>query len=209
MTNFSKSVSITTIVITFVASVTIIYAFLWQPTLQRCPSAPSHTIHGQLSSPTAIEQARTLAPKEFFSSDPKTSVLKYGPDALNHDSRTANADGGRGDSDASKSTVNVTWEESLPTRNGGFLMVQEDGSSAAIQYGVSMFHQLHCVMMLREKLIGGGGHKMNHHARESTVESHSEDQPSTEEDHLGHCLDYIAQVRQGRPLVFKTRRDFY
>lgn len=139
-------------------------------------------------------------PKEFFSSDPETSVLKPGSNAVYRDSQTANGDGSRVyPSDALNSTVNIKWEESLPTRKGGFLMVQEEGGPA-IQYGVSMFHQLHCVMMLRDKLIGGG-HKMHHHAQDSNPESHSEDQPSTEEDHLGHCLDYIAQVRRGRPFI--------
>ena len=81
-------------------------------------------------------------------------------------------------------------------------MVQEEGSGPAIQYGVSMFHQLHCVMMLRDRLIGGGGHKMHHHARDSNAGNQSEDQPGTEEDHLVHCLDYIAQVRQDRSFPF-------
>ena len=81
-------------------------------------------------------------------------------------------------------------------------MVREKGSGPAIQFGVSMFHQLHCVMMLRDRLVGDGGHQMHHHARDDNAESQSEDQPGTAEDHLVHCLDYIAQVRKGRPFHF-------
>lgn len=73
-------------------------------------------------------------------------------------------------------------------------------------HGVSMFHQLHCVGMLRDALIGGGGGGGEHHhsgraktsRRGLEVPEHefleSEASAMSPEEHLEHCLDYITQV---------------
>jgi hypothetical protein len=48
------------------------------------------------------------------------------------------------DTEAAKS---IDWESQLLTANGGFLMVEEWDYKVK-GYGVSMFHQLHCLTMM-------------------------------------------------------------
>ena len=88
------------------------------------------------------------------------------------------------------------WSTKLSTRRGGFLAVRYN-QSVNEGWGVSMFHGLHCLSMLREELktywrtsngivIKGGSEedakKGQHQAHESDI------------GHLRHCLAYIAEV---------------
>lgn len=87
--------------------------------------------------------------------------------------------------------VDSSWN-SLLTPNGGFLINKdEEGKSETI--GISMFHQLHCLQIIRvqiENLIAFNG------TSESTGI-----QPEFHHDHVSswrhwrHCLEYIRQVR--------------
>lgn len=68
-------------------------------------------------------------------------------------------------------------------------------------YGVSMFHQLHCLEMLR-----GAIHKRQHeshqHGSRAVARDRLEapehvlkaDKPMSLEEHLDHCLDYLSQA---------------
>ncbi|KAF7875143.1 hypothetical protein EAF04_002315 [Stromatinia cepivora] len=77
----------------------------------------------------------------------------------------------------------VNWDEYLLTPNGGFIMVDE-GDGVTKGYGVTMFHQLHCLGMIRTMLFGGA---MNHDHEVQGAEW------SKNPLHFLHCLDYIAQ----------------
>lgn len=67
------------------------------------------------------------------------------------------------------------WEEELLTKSGGFITdPSSSGHDGDPSYaGISMFHQLHCLSMIRMALKDSG-----------------ERMP-----HLTHCLDYLRQVR--------------
>ncbi|KAF7874513.1 uncharacterized protein EAF02_008490 [Botrytis sinoallii] len=77
----------------------------------------------------------------------------------------------------------VDWDEYLLTPNGGFIIVDE-GEGVTKGYGVTMFHQLHCLGMIRTMLFGG---PMNHDHEVQGAEW------SKNPLHFLHCLDYIAQ----------------
>jgi Domain of unknown function (DUF3328). len=82
---------------------------------------------------------------------------------------------------AEEAAQDPSWSQLL-THGGGFLHVQEsDGEVHG--YGVSMFHQLHCLMMIRDMLLG----KPMSHAHEAS-------DWSNDSMHWLHCLDYLAQV---------------
>lgn len=76
----------------------------------------------------------------------------------------------------------TSWQ-ALLTPGGGFLSVRESNGKVN-EYGVSMFHQLHCLTMVREMLLG------QPMSREHETSDWSEDSM-----HWLHCLDYLAQVR--------------
>ncbi|KAI0197056.1 hypothetical protein EV127DRAFT_415468 [Xylaria flabelliformis] len=83
------------------------------------------------------------------------------------------------------------WWGSLSTPNGGFLMV-EDQNHETQGYGVSMFHQLHCLVMVRSMLMHGGmDHQMHMHNGHARDEGKKD---ATEQGHWLHCFDYIAQA---------------
>ena len=86
------------------------------------------------------------------------------------------------------------WDRLVPS-NGGF---QKGGANLDIdgddQVGISMFHQLHCLQMIREAIVAGltngdsasksRGHS-HHTPRESAIRH---------KGHVLHCVDYLAQV---------------
>lgn len=69
-----------------------------------------------------------------------------------------------------------------------FLRMKQKGDEKPLPYGISMFHQLHCVEMLRNALQGNihGHHPSHSRPRERGIDH---------EEHIAHCLEYIAQVR--------------
>ena len=88
---------------------------------------------------------------------------------------------------ASESTLQaaraIDWESILLTPNGGFLMVEEFDHQIK-GYGVSMFHQLHCLAMVRGMLLG-----------KATSSEHEVDKNWMKDPlHYLHCLDYMTQV---------------
>ncbi|KAK5989598.1 hypothetical protein PT974_07852 [Cladobotryum mycophilum] len=76
------------------------------------------------------------------------------------------------------------WD-SLLTPNGGFIMVDlQDNRNHSV--GVSMFHQLHCLSLIRAVIVSGGMHK---HPAQRRDMNDMEDR-----EHFMHCFDYIVQA---------------
>ncbi|PLB34388.1 uncharacterized protein BDW47DRAFT_129117 [Aspergillus candidus] len=91
-----------------------------------------------------------------------------------------------------------TWEEILmPPSGGGILALHPPGSDKEvnkdedmiISYGISMFHQLHCLIALRGVIFPETSHKQHN----STSKAHSGDH-GQDRWHWAHCFDYIAQA---------------
>lgn len=84
--------------------------------------------------------------------------------------------------------TNRSWESLLLPENGGILKVRTHNNTIT-DYGISMFHQLHCLTVLRGLIFP----ETSQHHGASTSPSHSGDE---HEDavHWAHCFDYIAQV---------------
>ena len=81
------------------------------------------------------------------------------------------------------------WAGILPA-NGGFLRYRLDNGTSHFS-GVTMFHQLHCLQILRSTLVAleqgkPAGHEHNPHSADHSVDPHF---------HWVHCLDYLRQVR--------------
>ena len=72
------------------------------------------------------------------------------------------------------------WED-LFTANGGFIVREIDGKQHRI--GISMFHQLHCLRMIRSLMQSLANNT------ESTVDDLSK------HFHEAHCFSYLVQVR--------------
>lgn len=96
----------------------------------------------------------------------------------------------------------LSWEDLLMPDSGGGILAQQpppDAESDAhedtndkdlnISYGISMFHQLHCLIILRGLIFPETSHKKVN----STLLPHSEN-PDMDRFHWAHCFDYIAQV---------------
>jgi hypothetical protein len=55
-----------------------------------------------------------------------------------------------------------------------------------------MFHALHCVEIVRGKLLANGTKDMHaHHEPQNLMD----DDPDARDSHLFHCLDHIIQLR--------------
>lgn len=90
------------------------------------------------------------------------------------------------------------WKQLLAP-NGGFL-IRTDGNQQH-RYGISMYHQLHCLQMIRTAIqdlqgvepVSGSKHDSNSH-----MQHHKDQGPATNAhpgpDHYLHCLDYLRQV---------------
>ncbi|KAF2636001.1 hypothetical protein P280DRAFT_553343 [Massarina eburnea CBS 473.64] len=87
--------------------------------------------------------------------------------------------------------ADTNWA-SLATPKGGFLRVQYNESYVQL-WGISMFHQLHCLEMIRMTLQKEMGIKAkgNHHHGGGKGAEH-EDDP----EHITHCFSYLAQALQ-------------
>jgi hypothetical protein len=85
-------------------------------------------------------------------------------------------------------------DEAHTADKGGFLHVREK-SGRTNYYGISMYHQLHCLKMLRERIEGKHVDQQDHHHQDQSSNHKREviDDQKTP-DHLIHCIDYISQV---------------
>lgn len=73
--------------------------------------------------------------------------------------------------------------------NGGYIKLQYN-STFKINFGISMFHSIHCLEMLREKIVGSEATHV-HGAASSDAEVEEKDK---DPKHLEHCIDYVLQV---------------
>jgi Mycotoxin biosynthesis protein UstYa len=83
------------------------------------------------------------------------------------------------------SNVTEKWRKMLPDNNG---LGQDDSFHDGIPYGIAMFHQIHCLLAIREHyttLLGGAG-----------VSQEQIDLVQTEGEmtHMSHCFEWIRQV---------------
>lgn len=93
-----------------------------------------------------------------------------------------------------------SWERMALPRKGGFLWVEYNETSNEA-WGISMFHALHCLKMLRLVIRNSG--LMKSVVGESDPVQHSEGggetgtlmHPDMDPVHIGHCVGYIAQVQ--------------
>jgi hypothetical protein len=86
------------------------------------------------------------------------------------------------------------WTDLLPP-NGGFIHIKEENTGNRTVRGVSMFHQLHCLQMIRmafQDLLGVGSEGMDMDKRHGKAKL-GEGEGVTEL-HWTHCLDYLRQV---------------
>ena len=91
------------------------------------------------------------------------------------------------------------WEQTLLTRKGGFLWVELNETSNEA-WGISMFHALHCLKMLRivvrssemmKSVVEKSGGASDNGGQDGGNFEHPDMNPL----HIGHCVAYIAQVR--------------
>lgn len=97
-------------------------------------------------------------------------------------------------------TYDHFWNSLFPP-NGGYIEAKGDDQSRH-DYGISMYHQLHCLQMIRSAIQDlqsqvEGGSAMEHgdsnmaHSHPRNGASHSH----LESHHWLHCFDYLRQVR--------------
>ena len=96
--------------------------------------------------------------------------------------------------------ADVEWE-TLMTPNGGFIE-QPDSEGIMRKHGVAMFHQLHCLIMLRTEIQRLMHIDQSHHGRRGG-ETEQDREALHEKYHWMHCIDYIRQVR--RPLMLSSQ----
>lgn len=81
----------------------------------------------------------------------------------------------------------TAWESLFP-KGGGYLYLRSSNSSTGSeQWGVSMFHSLHCLFMLRSGLQHASAKDHESMTRRLTLH--------ISQNHMAHCLSYLAQVR--------------
>ncbi|TGO32567.1 hypothetical protein BHYA_0306g00100 [Botrytis hyacinthi] len=88
------------------------------------------------------------------------------------------------------------WDK-LTTRKGGFIWLQYN-ETFDIPWGISMFHGLHCLQMLRgefQSQMGLSNGEHHHHKREIATKSDGHGD-GADIVHIGHCLAYIAEMLQ-------------
>jgi hypothetical protein len=86
------------------------------------------------------------------------------------------------------------WKSQLLPPKGGFLWVKTNGTDDIVEtegWGITMFHALHCLQMIRElfKSTMSPEHASNH-----AIPGH--DHADHDLKHATHCLSYLYQVRK-------------
>lgn len=87
---------------------------------------------------------------------------------------------------------NERWKDALLPGSDGFIWAQHN-ETLAIEYGISMFHALHCLQMVRSALQPVVGHGQRHqHVNDG-------DSHFLHQTHIPHCLSYLVQVSDQIP----------
>jgi hypothetical protein len=102
----------------------------------------------------------------------------------------------RPDIESLDSTVDEAWNQAMNTPLGGFLLVRHNETYSQ-GWGVSMFHSIHCLGILRSTMQNyfglapehGGGHAAHSHGQRDGATLHVD-----ERKHAEHCLGYIGRV---------------
>lgn len=92
----------------------------------------------------------------------------------------------------------ASWDTTFSTPQGGFLWVKHN-ETMDVPWGVSMFHAIHCLTLLRGKV-----------QRDQSIENATTGHEEFDSTHIGHCFSYIAQVgplplQCPRPTVAQTQ----
>lgn len=102
----------------------------------------------------------------------------------------------RPDIESLDSTVDGAWSQAMNTPLGGFLLVRHNETYSQ-GWGVSMFHSIHCLGILRSTMQNyfglapeNGGHAAHAHGQRDGATLHVD-----ERKHVEHCLGYIGRVR--------------
>ncbi|EMD85385.1 hypothetical protein COCC4DRAFT_206580 [Bipolaris maydis ATCC 48331] len=97
------------------------------------------------------------------------------------------------------------WDDLIP-QNGGFLILPS-AHGELNQYNVSMFHQLHCLAMIRS--VVQGLQEKTDPARIHVRHDHGHGDPEAgiSDKHWQHCLDYLRQriLRNANPTIEEPR----
>jgi hypothetical protein len=106
----------------------------------------------------------------------------------------------RPDLESLDSTADEAWSNAMSTPLGGFLLVRHNETYYR-GWGVSMFHSIHCMGMLRTSFQryfgladGNGDHGVHIHGPPGRRSLSMID----ERQHVEHCLGYIARVGSPR-----------
>lgn len=102
----------------------------------------------------------------------------------------------RPDIESLDSAVDGAWNQAMNTPLGGFLLVRHNETYSQ-GWGVSMFHSIHCLGILRSTMQNyfglapeNGGHAAHAHGQRDGATIHV-----GERKHVEHCLGYIGRVR--------------
>ncbi|OAQ60771.1 hypothetical protein VFPPC_06865 [Pochonia chlamydosporia 170] len=87
------------------------------------------------------------------------------------------------------------WENLL-TENNGFFFEKNRKTGQMEAFGISMFHQLHCLTILRTGLQKQTLANELAHQTTEAHESRNDRYSAAELPHLLHCMDYLRQVRR-------------
>jgi hypothetical protein len=87
------------------------------------------------------------------------------------------------DLDHPDSPGSQAWAGKLLTPKGGFLWVKYN-ETLDVTWAITMFHGLHCLEVIRSRLLDTSSGPKLFASQNSSVS-----------DHAVHCLDYLAQVR--------------
>ena len=163
----SQSFSITLPILAVVAYLAYLLRFSFSSTLLLC-DCPS----------PAKSWANNFYPRRFLPIK-EYETPTFNPETYSYDGLAVSIS-----TDGNITETDLLDQILLPS-NGGFVKTLDE-QGAVRWYGVSMFHQLHCLNLLRAKVFGTGMKEGAHGALHMN------------EEHLSHCLSYIAQVRTAR-----------
>ncbi|KAK1255388.1 hypothetical protein MKX08_009383 [Trichoderma sp. CBMAI-0020] len=101
----------------------------------------------------------------------------------------------RPDIESLDSAVDGAWNQAMNTPLGGFLLVRHNETYSQ-GWGVSMFHSIHCLGILRSTMQNyfglapeNGGHATHAHGQRDGALLHVD-----ERKHVEHCLGYIGRA---------------
>lgn len=82
----------------------------------------------------------------------------------------------------------IAWATQMSTPKGGFLRVRRN-ETLIENWGISVFHALHCLEIIRDAL-----RSLEHHPDSSTKSNPPSHHHGQDTEHTLHCLSYLAQV---------------